>query len=203
MHSVFGVDLSNNNPDINAALLAQNVDFVFHKATEGTGFVDKFYALRGSALMGHGVPFGAYHYARVHEDARAQVGHFLNVAKLQAGMLVPFLDCEGSGNEGATAAQWREFITAWMHEMLNVHNRRCGVYVSPGFADAYGFGDLAWLRECYLFVAHWGVPKPRIPAPWSRATIWQTGSQGHVSGVVGHVDTDTWLDTFMPWVVTR
>lgn len=209
MRPVFGVDLSNNNGDINAATVSQNVDFVFHKATEGLTFTDRYYALRGSALMGLGVPFGAYHYARVHESAAAQVGHFLNVAKLRPPMLVPFVDIEGSGNEGATGQQWRDWLAEWFHEIINVHNRRCGVYVSPGFADTYHFGAMNWLgaladaNESYLFVAHWGVNHPRVPQPWSRANIWQYTDAANVPGVAGKCDGDRWLDTWEPWTVKR
>lgn len=196
---VIGIDISNNN-EVNASQVV--ADFVFHKATEGQTYVDKYYASRGTALMARGIPFGAYHYARVHEDAKAQVGHFLSVAKLRAPMLVPFVDIEGQGNSGATGVQWRKWLQDWFHEMYAVHERRCGVYVSPGFADAYDFGQMKWLGELakhqasYLFVAHWGVAKPRIPKPWTTAQVWQFNSNGHAPGVKGSCDMDKWLATF-------
>ena len=201
MGKVIGIDLSNNNGNVNPHTCA--ADFVFHKATEGTTFVDQDYALRGTAFLARGIPFGAYHYARVHEDPRAQAGFFLHVAKLHKGMLVPFVDVEGAGNEGATGQQWREWLGEFLHEMENVHNRRCGVYVSPGFADTYEFSKAPWLRAFYLFVAHWGVQKPRIPAPWVRAAIWQFTSTGHDPGVVGSVDQDEWFSTFDSLTVER
>jgi GH25 family lysozyme M1 (1,4-beta-N-acetylmuramidase) len=198
---IYGVDLSNNNGSVIPVEL--QAEFVFHKATEGTTFVDKDYQLRGSAIMARKVPFGAYHYARVHEDARAQVGHFLSVARLQPPMLVPFVDIEGAGNEGATGAQWRSWLATWFSEMKGVHNRRCGLYVSPGFADTYGFGQSSWLAENYLFVAHWGVQSPRIPKPWHKAAIWQFTATGKVPGVSGDCDRDQWLASFDSLTVVR
>lgn len=201
MGKVLGVDLSNNNGNVDPSKL--QTDFVFHKATEGLTFVDQDYAHRGTILLARGIPFGPYHYARVHEDPAAQVGHFLNVAKLHKGMLVPFVDVEGQGNEGATGQQWRDWLAVWFHEMVGVHNRRCGIYVSPGFADTYNFGEALWLRAFYLFVAHWNVPKPRIPAPWNHATIWQYSDNTRVPGESGPVDGDEWLDPFEAWRVER
>jgi GH25 family lysozyme M1 (1,4-beta-N-acetylmuramidase) len=186
-----GIDISNNNPNVNAGKLA--AEFVYHKATEGVTFTDRFYAVRGTAIMARGIPFGAYHYARVFEPAKAQVDFFMKVAKIRKGNLIPFVDVEGGSNSGASGAQWRNWLHEWFTVCLSDYGRRCGIYVSPGFADFYNFGAAPWLADHPLFVAHWGVSSPRIPKPWRAAYLWQYTDRATDPGVSGIVDGDKWL----------
>jgi GH25 family lysozyme M1 (1,4-beta-N-acetylmuramidase) len=48
-----------------------------------------------------------------------------------------------------------------------------GIYTSPGFAQAWFTGPNAYkLAEFILWVAHIGVAKPTIPAPWNTYGQW-------------------------------
>ena len=67
------------------------------------------------------------------------------------------------------------------------------------------YGSLGWLRGQFgerlrdltampLWAARY-APALGDPAPWERATLWQTSDRGTVAGVgTGEVDLDLWLD---------
>ena len=120
-----GVDLSHHNPVTEAALRAAKgagVRFVYHKATEGAGFVDGTYDARRKLAKLVGLPFGAYHFARpARGDASQEANHFLKIAKPAKGDLAPCLDLETT--EGLTMAELR----AWAAEWVGVVRKATGV----------------------------------------------------------------------------
>lgn len=200
---IIGIDLSNNNSVNPHEVVA---DFVYHKATEGETFTDQFYAERLRVFEARGIPVGAYHYARVHEDPKKQVDFFVKTAHLGKGMLIPFVDVEGQGNEGADGKQWREWLDKWFSRIGAYppfgHRYRCGIYVAPSFADFYSFKLSPRLALHPLFVAQWNVGFPHIPKPWSHAWLWQFTATASVPGVGGHCDADEWFprcDQFAAW----
>jgi len=90
--TVTGIDISHHNatPDFS------RYDFVFHKATEGVGFVDNAYSSRVSLTRSLGIVTGVYHFMTMTDSAQAQVNHFNNVANIQPGDIVA-LDFENDG----------------------------------------------------------------------------------------------------------
>jgi GH25 family lysozyme M1 (1,4-beta-N-acetylmuramidase) len=78
-----GTDRSGHLPhqqQIDLARAKPHVNFMFLKATDGTGFVDGTFATRRQKLAQLGIPRGAYHFARP-GDASAQAAHFVDVVK--------------------------------------------------------------------------------------------------------------------------
>lgn len=120
-----GVDLSHHNTvtsDGLAKAKAAGVRFVYHKATEGAGYVDPTYAVRRALARVAGIPFGAYHFARpARGDAGQEAHHFLKIAKPAKGDLAPCLDLETT--EGLTMAELR----AWAAEWVAVVRKATGV----------------------------------------------------------------------------
>jgi hypothetical protein len=82
-----GIDLSHHNSGVTLSALKQakaaGVKFVFHKATEGTGFTDVQYATRRRLAKRAGLHYGGYHFARPGTSGgTAQARQFLKVARL-------------------------------------------------------------------------------------------------------------------------
>lgn len=93
--------------------------FAIHKATEGHDYWDPQFAARYPLLRPQAPLVGAYHYARPGDgfDGAAQADFFAGVCLLagfRAGVDMWQLDCEGTGNESVTAAQWSAFVPAFM-----------------------------------------------------------------------------------------
>ncbi len=102
-----GIDVSNHQGAIDWSLVAASgTRFAFAKATEGRTFIDPMYATNKAGAALGGVVFGAYHFARPDDtanDAVIEADHFVDVAQLAPGNLLPVLDIESTG--GLTQAQ--------------------------------------------------------------------------------------------------
>lgn len=173
-----GIDVSNNNGHVDfAAVHKAGYRFAFLKASEGTTFVDSYFASNAKAAKAAGLRVGAYHFLDA-SPAAAQAKHFaarIHAAGLKPGDLLPVADVEKTG---VTTGQAVAFIDA-VHRELGVKPL---IYTSPGFARwPSTFG-------CRLWVAHYGVSHPTIPPPWTAYAAWQHSQSGHVPGVSGACD---------------
>ena len=128
-----GIDVSHHQGLIDWSQVAGSGQrFAFAKATEGSTFVDPNYAFNKSEAEMAGIVFGAYHFARpdaATNDAIVEADHFVDVAQLEPGNLIPVLDIERTG--GLSQAQ----VTQWILDWLNRVTKRIGVrpmiYTSP------------------------------------------------------------------------
>ena len=196
-----GIDVSHHQGSIDWSQVAGAGErFAFAKATEGRSFVDPMYALNKAGAELNGMVFGAYHFARPDDtanDAVAEADHFVDVAQLGPGDLLPVLDLERTG--GLSQAQVTEWILTWLDRVTERLGVRPIVYTSPnGWAtrtgDTTAVADAGYTT---LWVAHWGVTSPTVPAEnWGGNgwTFWQAGNCGAVPGIEGCVDVD-WYET--------
>ena len=193
---VSGVDVShwNGAPNWRQAQ-ASGVRFVIAKATDGRDFVDQTYARNKAEAEALGIAFTAYHFARpdsTPHDARAEADHFVATANLNGDDLIPALDLERSG--GLSPPALRRWVRTWLAEVQVKLGVKPMIYSSPSFWNVH-MGNSTWFAEngYLLWIAHWGVDTPRVPAQqwlghgW---TMWQTTSAAQVEGFPGRVDHD-------------
>lgn len=95
---VHGADLShhNPNPDLKKAK-ANGLEWLIHKAAEGSTYTDSTYAARRKLAKEAGIRFGAYGFARPDtdgRDAKLEALHLFKVARPVAGDIIPALDFE-------------------------------------------------------------------------------------------------------------
>ena len=193
-----GIDVSIWQGYVNWPRVARaGIDFTVAKATEGTGVVDPWYARNAIRARNAGVLFTAYHYARPRRggrNARAEADFFLRHARLQRGDLVPALDLERTGNlDDARLVRWTLIWLQRVHHKLGVMPM---VYSNPGFWMAHMANSTAIAKAGYeiLWIGHWDTRRPLVPAKrWAGEgwTFWQYTNCGHVAGVSGCVDRDT------------
>jgi lysozyme len=162
------VDLSHHNT-VNdfAAIKADGIVGIIHKATEGTKFVDDTYAQRKLSAVGQGILWGAYHFG-VGGDPIAQAEHFLKTVQPDASTLLA-VDFEGNPN-GAT-------ITLAEAEQLVAHiQQQTGrwplLYTSRVFMKESAGNKATLLSNCPLWVASY-QPEPALPKQWETWTLWQ------------------------------
>ncbi len=204
--AVPGIDVSHHQDTIDwPDVAASGQRFAFNKATEGRSFVDPLYAINKFNAQAAGLVFGAYHFARPDDsanDAVREADHFVTTAQLTPGNLIPVLDIERTG--GLSHAGVTKWILTWLARVTERLGVRPMVYTSPsGWATRTG--DTTAVAEAgytVLWVAHWGVAEPRLPADdWAGHgwTFWQYTSQGSVPGIDGRVDLDWYeSDDFRP-----
>ncbi len=197
-----GIDVSNWQGTINWTQVASaGKKFAIIKATEADNFYDAKYALNHSAAKAAGLWTGAYHFAQpssAPNDAILEADWFAAHASLGPGDLIPALDLEATG--GLSVAALQAWVTAFLGEVTAKVGMRPMIYTSPNFWKTY-MGDSHALADAgykTLWIAHWGVSSPTVPANnWGGHgwTFWQYTSSGTVPGIVGRVDLDRFNGT--------
>ena len=199
-NSLPGIDVSHHQNAIDWAQVAgSGIRFAIAKASEGTGYVDPLFSTNRADAMAAGITFGAYHFARpdLHPfNPVPEADHFVDTAQLAPGNILPVLDLERSGE--LSPAELTDWVLQWLDRVTERTGVRPIVYTSPNgwkdrMADTTAIADAGYT---VLWVAHWGVAAPTLPAnDWQGNgwTIWQYSNCGHVPGISGCVDLD-WFD---------
>ena len=198
-----GLDVSRWQATINWPMVkAAGKQFVVMKATEGTAYVDPMYATNRAGAMGVGIPMAAYHFASPDSspnEAVLEADHYVAVAGLTAGNLLPALDLEQTG--GLAPAALQVWVRSWLDEVFAKLGIRPMIYVSPNFWTNRMANNTTIPVAGYrtLWVANWGVTSPTVPgANWAGYgwTFWQYTDCGHVAGITtGCVDLDRFNGT--------
>ena len=192
-----GIDVSHWQGTIDwTQVAASGVRFAIAKATDGREGVDPQYLTNKAGAVANGIAFTAYHFARPDDtalDAIVEADHFVDTAQLLPGNLIPALDLERTG--GLTQTQLTTWILTWLGRVTERLGVRPMVYTSPnGWENRTGDTTaVAAAGYTVLWVAHWGVDAPRVPAQnWAGNgwTFWQYTSDGSVAGIEGRVDLD-------------
>ena len=191
-----GIDVSHFQGQISwSDVAADGVDFAIAKATEGRLYQDDQYARNKEKAEAQGIAFGAYHFASpdtTANDAVLEADNFVDTAALGPGDLRPVLDLEKTGGLGTK--KLRSWVKAWLAEVESRVGAKPIIYTSPSFWHDK-LGNSRWFANngYALWIAHWHVATPRVPARnWAGAgwTIWQYDNCGSVAGITGCVDLD-------------
>lgn len=197
---VKAMDISHYQGNVDwSAVKGDGVKVAYLKASEGKDYVDGTYAKNRAAAAAQGIVTGAYDFAKpgstspgdVVADAKAEAAHFLKTAGVKKGDLAPALDLEDAGKlNKAQLAQW---VKTWGETVKAATGTTPTLYTSPSFWNSkVGSADAA--TGFKLWIAHWGVASPTVPAGWQSWAGWQTGSSGAIAGINGRVDTDVMKD---------
>ena len=188
------------------AVAAYGVKGIIHKASQGTGVVDRKYAERRTAAVAAGLLWGAYHFA-TGDDADAQVKHFLECANPDANTLIA-LDHEPNGGNQLDAPGAR----AWLESCRDQIGGRLPKFYSgslikqqnPGLSagDRAFFGSVPWWLCEYGNTAIL-TDFNHNPMPWTSYWLWQFSGDGTathgltVPGIFAgsKVDMNTWDGT--------
>ena len=99
-YPVKGVDVSSYQGMIDwKTLAAQDISFVFIKATEGSTFVDDNFAYNYSEARKTGLRVGAYHFFSYDSEGSTQADNFIKTVENSEGMLPPVIDLEFYGDK--------------------------------------------------------------------------------------------------------
>jgi GH25 family lysozyme M1 (1,4-beta-N-acetylmuramidase) len=202
---VDGVDISHHQTGVTLTSLLTahdaGVRLVYHKATQGEGFVDGQYATRRRLVaqvnkqlarrlgVRDKLAFGAYHYANPNvtgSDGATEARFFLSVAKPQPGDLRPVLDLEE--NDGVTRAELTRFVRDFKTEVFRQVGVLPAIYTQYDLDDSFG---------CPLWVAryHPANAAPGVPKSWKAWDLRQfsNGQVGRPSSIpgLGRVDLNT------------
>ena len=213
---VAGIDVSRFQGQIKWKRVAGKgrIGFAFVQASRGSGAdcitapdrcgADEFYARNISRSRVFGVRVGPYHRAfpggntvtGAIADASAEAELFIyqvNAAGgLHSGDLRPALDVETPFG-GLNATELATWVRTWLDRVDAALGVKPVIYTNASSWQATGNTTEFALDGVPLWVAHWRVAAPSVPASyWGGAgwSVWQYSSSGHVKGIKGNVDLD-------------
>jgi len=196
---VSGIDVSKYQGRIDwPAVASSPIRFAIMRATLGNRYRDERFAQNLAGATKNGLVVGAYHFAKPTfglRDARGEADHFLRVARMKAGDVLPVLDIEETG--GLSPRQLRIWAQAWLHRVHSRTGVRAMIYSGNHFWRG-AMRNTSWFgqRGHPLWVAHWNVGAPDIPGNrWAGTgyTVWQWSATGNIPGIKGHVDQN-WVN---------
>lgn len=197
-----GLDVSHWQGAIDwTQVAAAGKTFAIMKATQGTDYVDPTYATNHAQAVAAGLWTSTYHFASpdaTPNDAVLEADHFVAVASLGTHDVIPALDLEVTGGLSTSALQ--TWVGSWLGEVTAKIGVRPMIYTSPAFWRKYMGDSPSFAQAGYpiLWIAHWGVPSPTLPAQnWGGRgwTFWQYSNCGKVPGIGGCVDLDRYRGT--------
>lgn len=172
---ISGVDVSHHNGAFDwEKCKAQGNQFAFIKATEGVTYVDPQFQRNWNYAEKAGLLVGAYHFFRSNQDAMAQATHFLKTVGSLAGRLPAVLDWETE--DGMTEQQQMTKALLWLKVVEDNTGKRPIIYSGSSFLREHGLP--VEFTKYALWVAHYGVSRPKIPPPWPDYTFWQYTDAG-------------------------
>jgi len=170
-------------------------EFAIVKATEGTSYVNPWFARDYAGVKAAALVRGSYHYAHpsrpIAATALAQAKYY--VARLGAVTAVktlpPALDLEDTG--GLSRAELVVWAQSFLLDVRHLTGRTPMIYSYPYFW-AHEVGDAPALARYPLWMATYsGTVDPT-------AALWQFTASGSVSGIRGGVDVSR-LTTGTDW----
>ncbi len=186
-YQLHGIDVSRHQGKIAWASVKKmqvrdvQIGFVYIKATEGLGNVDKEFRRNWARSREAGITRGAYHFFIATKSGKAQAQNFINTVELQPGDLPPVLDIEQL--YGARPENMRREILAWLQEVEQAYHVKPIIYSYVDFYERYLGKDF---DDYPLWVAHYlQQEKPRISRNW---LFWQHNEEGNVDGIIPKVD---------------
>lgn len=209
---LLGIDVSRLERRIGWSGVADSgVEFAIVQASRGSGDdcavrpkrcgADPFYLRNYTRARAAGIRVGPYHRAftggdgsrAVERDALEEARVFLGrVEALRAGDLLPALDVEPPFG-GLSAGELRLWVRTWLARVRSELGTRAMVYTSAAAWKALG-DTLEFARKGNrLWVAHWEVARPAVPARnWAGRgwSVWQFTNNRRIKGIEGLPDAN-------------
>lgn len=183
-YGVRGVDVSAYQGEIDwPTLAAQEIDFAFIKATEGSDFTDAHFAYNFEQALQSGVAAGAYHFFSYDSAGKTQAENFIENVCAYEGMLPPVIDLEFYGDKAQNPPK-REDVHRELGDMIAALEAHYGmrpiIYATEKSYALYLDGAFEeydiWIRNVI------GRPRLSDGRAW---TFWQYSNRGRMEGYSG------------------
>lgn len=202
-----GIDISNHQGkmDLAAVLKQTATDFVICKATEGTGFVDKYCDKFMVIAQNAKKQIGFYHFARPeYNTARAEADFFIRQTKGYFNKGIPVLDWESAGKSNV---KWAK---EWLDRVYSVTGVKPVIYMSESVVNAYNWKAVAgagyglWVARYrdYNIDRNYDMStcgKKPVVKWWSFYMMWQWTSVGRLNGYSGNLDCNAFYGDRAAW----
>lgn len=177
-----GADISSYQGQTDWAELSQHMDFVFVKATEGSGSTDDMFAENFTGAKAAGLVTGAYHFFSFDSAGSTQAENFINALESTGqtdGMLPPVIDVELYGeytDNPKSAEEAVPEIKAMISAIEEKYGEKPIIYTTfktrSRYKEAFD-GCMLWERNVFFRPLH---------NDW---TFWQYSDREKFSGYDG------------------
>lgn len=187
-----GIDVSHYQGHINweEVVLDKNIQFVYVKATEGSGYVDDFYLRNLYGARSVGIPVGVYHFFRPNASALTQLENFRTNVDPRQQNLIPVVDVERRGKGSLVQFQGR--LKAFLDGVERMFGVKPIIYTGVNFYAKYLKGKFTDYR---FMVARYAEEFPGL-ADDVPVVLWQYSCTCSTDGISGHVDRSVFLDRY-------
>lgn len=191
VQGVLGADVSEYDDPIDWQKLALVKPFVIMRASHGLHH-DVTFAAYWAEAKKLDLLVGAYHYVDPTLPFADQLRYFVQTVKLQKGDLYPILDLEEPPLwKHMPPANRIKYILKWAQALEHIYGVKPIIYLSPSFVqDIIGIKEADALKDYPLWVAHYNIPFPWVPIPWTKFIMWQYSETGACPGIKGPCDLD-------------
>jgi GH25 family lysozyme M1 (1,4-beta-N-acetylmuramidase) len=186
-----GIDVSDNQGDIDWASVAPNIDFSYAKATEGTYYTNGDFTNQYDGPSDYGVIRGAYHFAIPNNSGgTAQADYFIDNGGgwSNDGLTLPgALDIEYNPYGAECYGLSQSAMADWVADFVNEYASREGVYpiiytTTDWWTTCTG-NYSGFATEDPLWVANYSASAGgTLPAGWGYYTFWQYADSGSEPG---------------------
>lgn len=181
-YPVHGVDVSHYQGEIEwDVLAAQDIQFAYIKATEGSSHVDECFAENYREARRTELRVGAYHFFSFDSPGVSQAEHFIRTVEAFDGMLPPVVDVEFYGNKAAdppAPEEVRPQLQAYLDAVEEAYGLRPVIYATYESWELYlenqFDGYPLWIRDIWN--------RPATSVDW---TFWQYTNRGRLKGFSG------------------
>ena len=183
-----GIDVSRWQGNINFEQVTNSgIQIVYIKATEGTTYVSPTFETSYQNAKANGLKIGFYHYvtARNENEARAEAQFFASKIQGKEIDCKLAMDFEEFGNLNNN--EINAIGLAFIKRLQELTQKPVVVYSNSYTAITIWNGEIL---NYPLWVAEYGVSKPRDNGKWSTYVGWQYTDTGKVNGISGNVDRD-------------
>ena len=212
--AIFGIDISHNDkPKIPFdQMAADNVHYVYVKATQGTTFKDPMFAQYWSKLAAlpaaEKVARGVYHFLSASDDPKLQAERFVAFMNLHGGVLQsdlsPVMDLEWDIGCKNCRDRWlshspQEIVSRaliWLNRVQELTGKTPMVYTARSWwlSAHIPEADFAKLSKFNIWIAdysagHLATEAPAVPNK-EKASIWQFSESAKLTGYSGVVDAN-------------
>ena len=198
-YPIRGVDVSHYQGEIDwNVLAAQDIQFVYIKATEGSIYVDERFAKNYREARQTDLKVGAYHFFSFDSFGLTQAENFIETVESFDGMLPPVVDVEFYGNKAENPPDPEEVqpqLQAYLDAVEDAYGLRPIIYATYESWELYVKGQFddypLWIRDIWN--------RPKNSADW---TFWQYTNRGRLKGFSGeepYVDLNVFAGTAEEW----
>ncbi len=189
--SVKGMDVSGWQGNVNwSSAYANGARFAYVKATEGTSYINPYFAQQYNGSYNVGMIRGAYHFALPgNSSGSAQADYFVNHGggwSADGKTLPGALDMEYNPYGASCYGLTKSGMAAWITSFSNRYRTRTGRYPSI-------YTSTSWWTQCVgtsgnfsatspLWIARYSSTVGTLPYAWTYYTFWQFADSGVFPG---------------------